>query len=94
VLYSGVWVTFKGLLMAAGVGAVSAIAPRIHDVRHSFAVRTVIDWYRDGEDVAARLPRLSTYLGHREPRNTYRYLSASRELLAIAADRLEIVEAS
>jgi hypothetical protein len=41
----------------------------------------VIDWYRDGEDVAARLPRLSTYLGHREPRNTYRYLSASPELL-------------
>jgi integrase/recombinase XerD len=54
----------------------------------------VIDWYRDGEDVAARLPRLSTYLGHREPRNTYRYLSASPQLLAIAADRLEIVEAS
>ena len=57
-------------------------------------MRTVIDWYRTGEDVAARLPRLSTYLGHREPRNTYRYLSASPELLALAAARLEDKEIS
>jgi len=84
-LYSGVWFTFKGLLRAAGVGADSATTPRIHDVRHSFAVCTVIDWYRDGEHVAARLPRLSTYLGHREPGHTYTYLSASPELLALAA---------
>ena len=53
------------------------------------AVRTLIDWYRDGADVAARMPWLSTYLGHREPRYTYWYLTAVPELLALAAGRLE-----
>ena len=57
--------------------------------RHTFAVTTLIGWYRDGVDVAARLPWLSTYLGHRDPRSTYWYLSATPELLAIAAARLE-----
>jgi integrase/recombinase XerD len=63
--------------------------PRLHDFRHSFAVRTLIDWYRDGGDVAARLPLLSAYLGHREPKYTYWYLHAAPELLAEAAHRLE-----
>ena len=90
--YSSVWVTFRGLLNAAGVGAGSSITPRIHDVRHSWAVNTVIDWYRDGEDVATRMPRLSTYLGHSDPRHTYNYLSASPELLAFAAARLNDTE--
>jgi integrase/recombinase XerD len=49
----------------------------------------LLDWYRDGLDVEALLPRLSTYLGHAEPRYTYRYLSALPELLGQAADRLE-----
>lgn len=88
-IYASVWFTFSGLLRATGVGERSPITPRVHDVRHSFAVRTVIDWYRAGEDVATQLPRLSTYLGHREPRHTYTYLSASPELLALAAARLE-----
>lgn len=87
--YSSVWVTFSGLLRAAEVGEHSPITPRIHDVRHSYAVRTVIGWYRAGEDVAARLPHLATYLGHRDPRHTYTYLSASPELLVLAAARLE-----
>jgi integrase len=56
-------------------------------LRHSFAVATLLAWYRAGEDVQARLPALSTYLGHREPAHTYRYLSASPELLALAAQR-------
>jgi integrase len=63
--------------------------PRIHDLRHTFAVRTLIDWYRDGGDVAARLPLLSAYLGHRDPQYTYWYLHAAPELLAEAAKRLE-----
>ena len=46
-------------------------------------------WYRAGEDVSALLPRLSTYLGHRDPRSTYWYLSAAPELLALAAGQLE-----
>ena len=63
--------------------------PRIHDFRHSFAVRTLLGWYRDGADVQALLPRLSTYLGHVAPSSTYWYLSASPELMAIVADRLD-----
>lgn len=65
--------------------------PRPHDVRHSFAVRTLLGWYRDGEDVQARMPLLSTYLGHVDPANTYWYLSAAPELLAIVAARLDAV---
>jgi integrase/recombinase XerD len=63
--------------------------PRLHDLRHTFAVRTLIDWYRDGGDVQARLPLLSAYLCHREPKYTYWYLQAAPELLAEAARRLE-----
>ena len=62
---------------------------RIHDLRHSFAVKTLLGWYRDGGDVAARMPLLSTYLGHVDPAATYWYLSAAPELLALAAGRLE-----
>lgn len=81
---------FRRLCSAADVGASSAARPRIHDFRHSFAVRTLLGWYRAGEDVEARLPWLSTYLGHRDPRSTYWYLSAAPELLALAAGRLEL----
>lgn len=63
--------------------------PRIHDLRHSFAVSTLLDWYRRGEDVAAMLPTLSTYLGHADPKHTYWYLSAAPELLALAGQRLD-----
>ena len=56
---------------------------------HTFAVATLLGWYRAGEDVAAKIPALSTYLGHREPSSTYWYLSAAPELLALAAERLE-----
>ena len=65
------------------------VRPRIHDMRHSFAVRTLIDGHRDGRDVSALLPVLSTYLGHVEPANTYWYLSAVPELMQMAAARLE-----
>jgi len=63
--------------------------PRIHDLRHSFAVQTLLDWYREGVDVGAHLPRLSTYLGHVSPAATYWYLSGAPELMALAAERLE-----
>jgi integrase/recombinase XerD len=49
----------------------------------------LLGWYQTGEDVEARLPILSTYLGHRDPRSTYWYLSAAPELLTLAARRLE-----
>jgi integrase len=63
--------------------------PRPHDFRHAFAVRTLLDWYRDGADVQARLPLLSTYMGHVNPASTFWYLSAAPELLELVAGRLD-----
>jgi hypothetical protein len=52
-------------------------------------VRCLLDWYRDGVDVAAHMATLSTYLGHCDPAFTYWYLSASPELMEQAAQRLD-----
>jgi integrase/recombinase XerD len=90
-IYVSVHEVFAELRARTGIGAGSSTRPRIHDLRHTFAVTTLLDWYRDGRDVAARLPWLSTYLGHHDPRSTYWYLSAAPELLALAAGRLEPV---
>jgi integrase/recombinase XerD len=81
---------FRGLLRQAGIGRDSS-RPRatIHGLRHTFAVKTVLGWYRDGQDVQARMPSLSTYLGHVAPAATYWYLTGTPELLALAAGRLE-----
>ncbi len=81
--------TFRGLCQAGGVGAGTSQRPRLHDLRHTFAVATLLDWYQAGSDVDVRLPQLSTYLGHRDPAYTYWYLSAAPDLLAQAAQRLE-----
>jgi integrase/recombinase XerD len=61
--------------------------PRIHDLRHSLAVNTLLDWYRSGEDIAAQMPALSGYLGHTNPEGTYWYISAVPELMQLAAAR-------
>lgn len=79
--------TFRRLVTAAGIGADAPSAPRIHDLRHRFAIQTLLGWYHSSEDVQAKIPALSTYLGHREPASTYWYLSAAPELLALAAAR-------
>jgi integrase len=63
--------------------------PRLHDLRHSFAVNTLVRWYRAGEDVERLLPTLTTYLGHSKTRDTYWYLSACPELMGQAVARLE-----
>ncbi|MGH3303994.1 MAG: tyrosine-type recombinase/integrase [Streptosporangiaceae bacterium] len=82
--------TFGKLVARCGLAPRSASCrPRPHDLRHTFAVATLLDWYRDGGDVAARLPLLSTYLGHVDPTSTYWYLHAAPELLAEAAQRLD-----
>lgn len=84
-------------------GAVSAIVNRAseraglqpfyaHRLRHTLGEASLLGWYRDGVDVAARMPVLSTYLGHTSPANTYWYLSAVPELMAHAATRLAAVE--
>lgn len=89
-LYPNINRTFRTLTARAGVSARSArCTPRIHDLRHTFAVETVLDCYRTGADLDARLPLLSTYLGHVNPANTYWYLTGSPELLALAGERLE-----
>jgi integrase len=81
---------FAQLCRAAGIGAFpGGRNPRVHDLRHSFTVATMLDWYRAGLDVHARLPLLSTYLGHVDPVSTYWYLQAAPELLALAASRLD-----
>ena len=85
-LYAVVQLTFRQLIGNAGIGAGAPSPPRLHDLRHTF-VRTLLGWYRAGEDVQAKIPSLSTYLGHREPASTYWYLSAAPELLALAAAR-------
>jgi integrase len=88
-IYACTGQVFRRLRDRAGIGAGADHPPRIHDLRHTFAVATLLRWYRAGDDVEARLPTLSTYLGHRDPRSTYWYLSAAPELLALAAARLE-----
>jgi integrase len=61
----------------------------MHDLRHTFAVQTLIDWYRKDVDVPANLPLLSTHLGHVSPKSTYYYLTGTPELVGLAAARLE-----
>jgi len=82
--------TFATLVTAAGIQTPPGQrAPRLHDLRHTFTVATMLDWYRDGGNVQARLPLLSTWLGHVDPKSTYWYLQAIPGLLALAAARLE-----
>jgi integrase/recombinase XerD len=81
---------FARLVQAAGLKPRSpGCRPRLHDLRHGFAVRTLLEWYRDGLDVQARLPLLSTYMGHVNPASTFWYLTAAPELLALVADRVD-----
>jgi integrase/recombinase XerD len=81
---------FAKLIIQIGLdGRGERTRPRAHDLRHSFAVRTLIGWYQAGENVDAKLPLLSTFLGHVDPASSYWYLQACPELLALARDRLE-----
>lgn len=89
-LRDNVSTVFPCLVRAAGIDWTGhPRPPRFHDMRHSFAVQTLIGWYRQGLDVEARLPLLSTYLGHVAPKSTYWYLTAVPELLELIADRLD-----
>jgi integrase len=89
-LYTNVQPTFHQLVCQAGLKPRSALCrPRLHDMRHGFAVSTIRDSYRNGGDPGARLALLSTYLGHVDPGKTYWYLSAAPELLQLAGERLE-----
>ncbi len=63
--------------------------PRVHDIRHAFAVTRLLDWYQQGADVQRLLPHLSTYLGHLNISATQRYLAMTPELLREANSRFE-----
>lgn len=79
--------TFREISTRIGIRS-DEVHPRVHDLRHRFAVQTLIDWYRSGVNIDEHIPTLSTYLGHVSPGDTYWYLSASPELMALAADRV------
>ncbi len=82
--------TFYRLLDQAGISTpTGAPRPRLHDLRHRFAIQTLLRWYRAGDDVERRLPILSTFLGHVGIEHTYWYLSACPELMGQALARLE-----
>jgi integrase len=92
-IYCNVHATFRQLRTDAGLQPrSSACRPRMHDLRHRYAVQTLLDWYRDGVDVPPMLPLLSTYMGHTHPRHTFWYLQAAPELMAIAGQRLEAAQ--
>jgi integrase len=89
-LYCNVHHTFHRLVRWAGLTPrSSSCRPRIHDLRHSFAVAAMLEAYAAGQDGQIRLTLLSTWLGHVHPGSTYWYLSASPELMAVAGQRLE-----
>jgi len=69
------------------------LGPRLHALRHHFAIQTMLRWYRSKTDVEAHLPELSTYLGHAQVRDTYWYLSSVPELLRLATRRCQRKEA-
>lgn len=87
-LYNNVHHSFLLLVRDAGLAA-RRPRPRLHDLRHTFAVATLVRWYHQGVDVETRLPALSTYLGHVAPSSTYWYLTATPELLELARQRAQ-----
>lgn len=82
--------TFVRLSRQIGLrGPQDSRGPRLHDFRHRFAIKTLLQWYRDGQHVGHHLPELATYLGHTHVADTYWYLTAVPELLQLAAQRVE-----
>ena len=79
--YATVNHTFRYLLQQSGIPHHKHTGPRIHDLRHAFAVHRLLAWYRDGQDVNARLPWLATYMGHVDIHSTQVYLRPTAELM-------------
>jgi integrase/recombinase XerD len=77
----GVYRNFRELLHRCGIGhGGRGEGPRLHDLRHTFAVHTLLRWYREGADLQARMPVLATYLGHASIDGTQDYLQMTAEL--------------
>jgi integrase len=86
--------SFAGVCQTIGLRPVEKFnrhgrGPRIHDLRHTFAVRTLVSWYRSGADPSREMVKLTTYLGHTNPVDTYWYIEAVPELLELASRRVE-----
>jgi len=80
--------TFHALVPQLGLTVAAGVAPpRVHDLRHSFAVGTLLRWYREGLDPASKLLHLSTFLGHVNPASTATYLTITADLLQTASER-------
>jgi integrase len=85
--YCTVYNTFRQLLEECGIIHHKHTGPRIHDLRHTFAVHRLLAWYRDEQDVNARLPALATYMGHVSVSSTQVYLRPTAELLEQVSNR-------
>jgi integrase len=86
--YQRVTLTFEQLRLRLGWHRLNPI-PRVHDLRHTFAVRNLLRWCEAGENVDGKIISLSVYLGHVRPTCTYWYFSAIPELMAVAGRRFE-----
>ena len=80
---------FRGACVRARIGSASRPKPRLHDLRHSFAVHRLYKWYIEGVDPQSRLPLLSIYMGHVSGESTRHYLNLSQDLLRIASRPME-----
>jgi integrase len=89
--YAGVSQVFRDLCRR--LGWTQPPIPRLHDLRHTFAVRTLLNWYRSGQPVESKLWTLSTYLGHRQCADTYWYLTAVPELMQLCQQRFATAQA-
>lgn len=88
--HHSIYAVFRSLSVDVGLRkTTSGSGPRIHDFRHRFAVNTLIDWYRSGQDAESLLPALSTFLGHVSVESTYWYLTEYPELMKLAVQRLD-----
>lgn len=89
-IYQNVHRSFHQLTQQVGLVPRSPnCRPRIHDLRHRFAVLTLTNWYRTGVDIDRHIHLLSTYLGHVDLSGTYWYFTATPELMGLAVDRLD-----
>jgi integrase len=86
---AGLGQSLRGLIRAANIRTATGRWPRVHDIRHSFAVQALLRWYRSGEDVQAKLPYLATYMGHVSIVSTQHYLHFIEELAVSASERFE-----
>ena len=84
---SGLQQGLNSLLRGAGMSAEGTQRPRVHDLRHSFAVQALARWYRQGADVQAQLPKLAMYMGHVSIESTAYYLRWTDEIAALASAR-------